>query len=284
MKTNNIRLNNTTILISLLTALIFSVIPHQAFATDRNIFFRYDEPSDYDDPSAYQIMKKASDLIDYKSLSMKISLKTYNPSGGERIREIESSSLSTQDVSKMIVRITAPADQKGVTMLIHDYKNKADDMWIYLPSLRKSRRVVSSEKGSQFMGSEFLNSDMSRPAPDDYSHKIKGSAFIENKECWIIESSAVNESVAKENGCQKKISYISKEYNLCRKVEFYDSNNILQRSQSISEFIKNGPDTYIATYMEVINHKSGRRSTLRITPDTYRAPLNNSSFDPSMLR
>ncbi|MCK9304304.1 MAG: outer membrane lipoprotein-sorting protein [Bacteroidales bacterium] len=237
-----------------------------------------------EDTKAYEIMKKASDLVDYKSISMKISLKTYNPSGGIRVREIESSSLSVPGVSKMIIRISAPPDQKGITMLIHDYPDKSDDMWIYLPSLRKSRRIVSSEKSSQFMGSEFLNSDMSRPRLEDYSHTLKDKTGAGEGEFWIIESVAVNESVVKESDFYKKISYISKDENLCRKTEFYDKNGTLLRNQLITKFIRNGPDKYIAAMMEVTNHKSGRRSTIEITVVKEKEALRENSFDPAMLR
>ena len=236
------------------------------------------------EPAALDILEKAADLVDYRSISMKIVLTTSTPSGSVRIREIDSYSLSYNDVSKMLIRITAPPDQRGVAMLIHDYRDKSDDMWIYLPALRKSRRVVSSEKGSQFLGSEFLNSDMSRPALKDFSHSMKGSSKIDNQECWIIESVALDENIARENGCTKKISYVTKKDTLCRKTEFYDSGSNLQRVQTISKFVKNGTNSYIATSLDVLNNKSGRRSTIEINPITGKAPLENSHFDPLMLR
>ncbi len=235
------------------------------------------------EPSARHILEKAADLVDYQSISMKIVLKTSTPSGSVRVREIDSYSLSGNDVSKMLIRITAPPDQRGVAMLIHDYRNKSDDMWIYLPALRKSRRIVSSEKGSQFMGSEFLNSDMSRPVLKDFSHSVKGTSKIDNQECWIIESVALDANVARENGCNKKISYVTKKDTLCRKTEFYDSGSNLQRVQTISKFVKNGTNSYIATLLDVLNKKTGRRSTIEISPVTENAPLDGISFDPSML-
>ena len=69
-------------------------------------------------------------------------------------------------------------------MLIFDYEDKSDDMWILLPSLRRTRRIVSSEKGKSFMGSEFTNADMSKPDLNDFTFKILGSAEADNNECW----------------------------------------------------------------------------------------------------
>ncbi len=232
---------------------------------------------------ACKIIKKSSDLVDYKSITMKISLKTFAPNGAVRVREMESSTLSTPEVTKMVMRITSPPDQKGVAMLIHDYKEKGDDMWIYLPSLRKSRRVVSSEKASQFMGSEFLNSDMSRPSTDDYRHTLTGSGSINNEVCWIIESIAKDATVAKESGFTKKVSYITKNDNLCRKVEFYDAKGALLRTQLISKFEKSGPGTYIAIEMEVINNRTQRKSLLEIIPEKSTTPPDSKLFDPARL-
>ena len=84
---------------------------------------------------------------------------------------------------------TSPADVRGTAMLIYDYENKDDDMWIYMPAIRKIRRIVSSEKGKNFMGSEFTNADMSKPNMNDFDYRILSSETYsgdERLECFPI--------------------------------------------------------------------------------------------------
>ena len=236
------------------------------------------------DQSAAQIIRKATDLVDLKNTSMKISLKIYNSSGNVRVREINSYSISSQGATKTLIRFTSPPDQKGIAMLIHDYPDKSDDMWIYLPSLRKTRRMVSTEKGSSFMGSEFLNADMSRPDIEDFTYTFKKSSVIEGRDCWVIESLPVNETVARENGCSKKISYISKEDGLCYRTEYFDSKRVLERRQNIKKYKKCSSGRFIADFLESINEKNGRRSTIEISDIVEKVTLGSNYFEPGMLQ
>lgn len=242
-------------LITILVALLLTTIPFTG-----SVVARGQSGSD-----ARAIMKKASDLVDYKDIKMTIKLQTFSLNGGVREREIESSTVSESGVTKMSIKVLSPPDQKGIEMTIHDYDNKSDDMWIYLPSLRKTRRIASNEKSAQFFGSEFLNSDMSRPSLDDYSHKLLREESINGQNSWVIESTPLNDAIVKESGFYKKISYITKSDNLCRKIEYFDSRGGQMRVQEIKQFQKNGATNYIATEMEVLNLRNQRRSTIKIS-------------------
>ena len=75
-------------------------------------------------------------------------------------------------LEKRMIRFIEPADVRGTSMLVVDNKNSADEMWIYLPALKKTRRIVTSEKGKSFMSSEFSNADMASPAVSDFNTDI----------------------------------------------------------------------------------------------------------------
>ena len=132
---------------------------------------------------AREISKKANDAILMNAMEMVSTLKIISAKGEERVRTISTATGKFGEVNKTLIRFIEPAEVRGTTLLIFDYENKDDDMWIYMPALRKTRRIVSSEKGKNFMGSEFTNANMSKPSLDDFDYKLLGEETINNVKC-----------------------------------------------------------------------------------------------------
>ncbi|MDZ7822494.1 MAG: outer membrane lipoprotein-sorting protein [Candidatus Marinimicrobia bacterium] len=154
----------------------------------------------------------------------------------ERVRTTAMASKSYPDnVEKRIIRFLEPADVKGMGMLIVDHEDREDDMWIYLPVSRKSRRIVSSEKSSSFMGSEFSKADMSAPNPDDFRYELLGEEEQQGVPCWKIEIRPVNRDAEDEYGFFRKISWITKETQVAARSEYYDFDNILQKVLTVTD-------------------------------------------------
>jgi outer membrane lipoprotein-sorting protein len=233
--------------------------------------------------TAREISEKAMDVIEYASMEMVSTLKIFDARGSERVRRVTMATRKFGETNKTMIRFISPADIKGTAMLIYDYKNTADDMWIYMPALRKTRRIVSTEKGKNFMGSEFTNADMSKPNMNEYQYKILGTENYEGKLCWKIESACINEAVAGENGFSKKVSYIEKATYLCHKVEYYDSQGTLLKTQFIRQYKKQPDGKYFAYQMEMKNEQNGRRSIMIIDQFQVGSKLPESAFTAAML-
>ncbi|MCK5821802.1 MAG: outer membrane lipoprotein-sorting protein [Bacteroidales bacterium] len=233
--------------------------------------------------NAKEISNKAIDVMRFGSMEMKATLKIQDAKGRERVRQLETYSQVFDDITKTIMKFTSPADVRGTAMLIVDYNDKADDMWIHLPALRKTRRIVSGEKGKNFMGSEFTNADMSLPNMNDFDYEMLGDELFDGHECWKIQSSCKTEDLEDENGYMRKISWIDKENSLCYKVEFYDLEDELFKTQRIKEFQKQSNGKYFAFYMEMHNEQNGRRSILTTESFKLGSDLDEGSFSPNML-
>ncbi len=233
--------------------------------------------------TAREISEKATDVIEYASMEMVSTLKIYDARGSERIRQVTMAMREFGETHKTMIRFISPADVKGTAMLIYDYENAGDDMWIYMPALRKTRRIVSTEKGKNFMGSEFTNADMSKPNMNDYQYTILGTETYEGKQCWKIESSCINETVAGENGYSKKISYIEKGSYLCHKVEYFDSQGALLKTQYIRQYKKQPNGKFFAYQMEMNNEQNGRRSVMVVDKFQLGSNLPESAFTAAML-
>jgi hypothetical protein len=233
--------------------------------------------------TAREISEKATGVIDYEAMELVSTLKIYDAKGSERIRQVTTATKKFGETSKTMIKFISPADVKGTAMLIYDHENTGDDMWIYMPALRKTRRIVSTEKGRNFMGSEFTNADMSKPNMNDFQYKILGSDTYEGKPCWKIESVCSNESVAGENGFSRKVSLIEKGTYLCHKVEFYDLQGKLHKLQYIRQYKKQASGKYFAYEMEMNNVQNGRKSILIIDKFQTGSNLPESAFTAAML-
>jgi hypothetical protein len=232
---------------------------------------------------AREISKKASDAINLDAMEMVSTLKIISAKGEERVRTISTATRKFGEVSKMMMKFIEPADVRGTTLLVFDNENKDDDMWIYMPALRKTRRIVSSEKGKNFMGSEFTNADMSKPNSDEFNYKMLGEETIDEKPCWKIESTCKTETLEEQYGFSKRLTYIDKTNSLTYKIEYYDLNNELVRVENLKEYKKQSNGSYFAFYMEMKNVQNNRRSIMTIDKFQVGSLLPEAQFSPAMI-
>jgi outer membrane lipoprotein-sorting protein len=212
-------------------------------------------------PDPARIMGKTRDLSITGSMTANIELTITEKNGGVRERSLSIASKSyVNGDEKRLIKFLEPSDVRGTAMLIFDNKDTPDEMWIYLPALKKTRRIVTTEKGKSFMSSEFSNSDMSSPTISDFSyHHISGSG---NDDQWIIESVPGTEKAADEYGYSKKVSYINAQNYRIEKMEFYNFDNKLYKIIEIKKVLPLDGDRYLVSDMSVENILNGRKSEI----------------------
>lgn len=233
--------------------------------------------------TAQEISKKSMDAIEVGSMEMISTIHIRDAKGNDRMRQITTASKTFGNITKMLIKFIAPADVKGTAILVYDYENQNDNMWIYMPALRKVRRIVSSEKGKSFMGSEFTNADMSNPTMSDFEYTTLGNETYEGKNCWKIESKCKTEAIQNENGFSKRISFIDKTNYVCYKVEYYDFSGKLHRIQTIDNYKKQQNGKYFAYKMTMENVQTKRKSEMVIDKFQIGSQLPESAFAPAAL-
>jgi hypothetical protein len=246
--------------------ILASVIPLSLFAQD-----------------ARKIAEKAANSIEFESMEMTSILKIYDNRGNVRERKVAAATKTFEEVTKTLIKFISPPDVRGTSMLIYDYEDKPDDMWIYLPALRRIRRIVSSEKGRSFMGSEFTNADMSKPNLNDFTYNMQGTVTINDKICWKIESVCKDINVENENGFSKKMAYIEKSNYLTHKVEYYDFDGELHKIMTIGNYQKQSNGKYFAYHMNIENLQNKRKSEMLVEQFQLHSALNEDSFSTSNL-
>jgi outer membrane lipoprotein-sorting protein len=223
------------------------------------------------------IMNASRDLTLTGSLSATLTLNITEKNGSARVRKISMLSKSFPDGGeKRMIKFLEPADVRGTAMLIYDNKNSADEMWIYLPALKKTRRIVSTDKGKSFMSSEFSNADMSSPTQSDFINRHMENSGKDN--LWVIESKPVNEDKADEYGYSRKISYLSADKNEIRKMEFYNFDDKLYKVIEIKAIQPGENGKYIIKDMVARNLLNGRSSEIKFENISMNAVIDDESF------
>ena len=241
-------------------------------------------PAAAQQPGAVEIMNLSRELSMASSLSATLRLTITEKSGSERNRTISMTTKSFADgLEKRLVRFMEPADVRGTAMLIVDNRNSADEMWIYLPALKKTRRIVSSEKGKSFMSSEFTNADMSRPNLDDFTYTLLGEETINGKICWKVEALTKSREMESEYGFKRRVSYIEKSTYLIQKSELYDRTDKLNKVMTLGDYRKQSNGLYFSYQMEMKNVQSNRRSEMKVKSFQLGSKLNENSFAVSSL-
>jgi len=228
-------------------------------------------------PDAWQIMAKSRDMSITGSLSANINLTITEKGGSTRNRTISMTTKSyPEGLEKRFIKFIEPADVRGTAMLVVDNANTADDMWIYLPALKKTRRIVTSEKGKSFMSSEFSNADMTSPSLSDFTHRHADNSGKDTQ--WIIESVPVNEDKADEYGYSKKISYISIDKTQVQKMEFYNFDNELFKVIEIKSILPLGNGKYLVKNMVANNLATNRKSEILFSSISEGVKVDDSFF------
>ena len=207
--------------------------------------------------------------------------------GRERVRELASVSKLYDDgaTEKRVIRFLAPADVKGTGLLTFDYEDRDDDMWLFMPALRKTRRIVSSEKAKNFMGSEFTYADMTPPVLEEFTYALLGEEEQGGIACWEIEMIPVNEDIADENGFSKRVVCIGKHDFVLRHALYYDLDGELQKELEVLEIqeVDITLHRFRPTHMVMTNHQNDRKSVLVVGKIVFSPDVKDEFFTTRYL-
>ena len=216
--------------------------------------------------TGFEIADKAQKAMKVAGVEGVTTMTIMDGRGNERVRKIAQIAkvYDHGETEKRMIRFLAPADVKGTGLLTYDYEDKDDDIWLYMPALRKTRRIVSSDKAKNFMGSEFSYADMTPPSLEDFSFNLTAEEEVNGVMCYVIEWIPNDEEIAEENGFSKRISCIGKDDFVIRKSVYYDVDGELHKELTVGEIKLLDPENkrYRAISMTMENLQNGRKSVI----------------------
>lgn len=244
--------------------------------------------SGQDTLTAYEIVDRGQKAIRVEGVQGVSIMRIIDKKGRERVRKIKQVTklFDNGETEKRLIRFMEPADVKGTGLLTYDYASKDDDLWLYMPALRKVRRIVSSEKAKSFLGSEFTYSDMTPPSLDDFDFQLLGEENTDGTLCHKIEWKPKDEEIAEENGFSRRITLIGKDDFVVRKSIYYDLDGELLKELVVHEVkeLDTVNHKFRAMNLEMINHQNGRRSMLVNESIEFNPDVDDTYFTTRYLK
>jgi hypothetical protein len=234
--------------------------------------------------SGRDIMQKVKDRPDGDSRQSEMTMTLINKRGRVRERKVLSYSIDVgidKKDKKSMMFFQYPGDVKGTSFLTWDYDElgKDDDKWLYLPAMKKTRRISgSSAKKNYFMGTDFTYDDMGSRNIDEDIHRLVKEERIGSFMCWVIESVSKD----KRDIYKKKISWIREDCLVPIKVQYYDKLDKLHRELKMSEIMKIS-GFWTIHKMEMVNVQNNHKTVLSLKNVKYNTNLEPNVFTVSRM-
>ena len=225
-------------------------------------------------------MLEASDegFGDFKS-SITMTLKDRH--GNTSVREMRSSTLEgTDDGDKTLIIFDTPRDVKGSAVLTWTHKTKSDDQWLYLPALKRVKRIASRNKSGPFMGSEFAYEDLASQEIEKYHYKFLRDDKLNGQDCFVIERDPVD----KYSGYSTLETWIRKDRLTVEKVVFRDRKKSLLKTLTMEGYQQYKDKHWRADVFKMINHQKGKETTLDWQDYRFKNGLKDRDFQQTALK
>lgn len=236
------------------------------------------------DLSPREIMEKNEIQMTTRDEQSDFTMKLINKRGKERKRQvILFSKTDEQDNDKTLIRFQSPANVKGVGLLSVEDGDR-EDQWLYLPALKRVRRISSSEKTDSFMGSDFSYEDIEQNDLNDYEYTILREEVVDGVECFVIQSKPGNNQVMEKTAYSKTEAWVRQDHFVIVKVNFYDKKGELIKVMTSKDFRRVSNSNNLRPYfIEMENMKTGHRTVLQYEKRRLNKGVDDKFFTQRYL-
>ena len=228
--------------------------------------------------TSFEVAKKSEDVMSgFKDSTSKMQMTLVNAAGQKKIRTMKMKVLEGEDEDKSLMEFITPADVKGTKFLSYEHVNKDDDQWLYLPALKRVKRIASKNKSGAFMGSEFSYEDLSAFNVKKYSY--------EEGEATPLASlyTIVSKPISKSSGYTKLISFINASTFLVQKIEYYDRKKELLKV-AVFEDYQNFGDVVRIGKITMSNVQNDKTTILVWSDQKVKTGLRSKDFHKRYLK
>lgn len=221
-----------------------------------------------------QVMEKVYNNPSGDDTQGSLTMTLTNNRGEQRVRTLKQFIKDDGKMEKKIMFFVAPADVKNTSFMNWSYTDgRSDDQWIYLPALKRTKRISSDGKSDNFMGSDFTYDDLGDRHPNQDNHKLLREEKVDGKDCYVVESTPKEDDYM----YSKTITWVMKDNYLGLKREFYDDREKLLKVLTIKKYDKvDGFWTILETEMH--NVQKDHRTNMKFTDVQKNKGISNSKF------
>ena len=204
-----------------------------------------------------------------------------NKQGRESRRQLRIKVLEVaDDGNKSLFVFDEPRGVKGTALLIHSHREGPDDQWLYLPALKRVKRISSSNRSGSFMGSEFSYEDLGTPEVEKYKYRHLKDEACGELECSVVE----NVPVEKGSGYTRQVVWRDKDELRIWKIEYFDRKNAHLKTLTLGKYRRYLDRYWRASEMTMENHLTGKSTIMSWSDFAFRAKLSDRDFSQSSLK
>jgi hypothetical protein len=180
---------------------------------------------------------------------------------------------------KSLALFHEPRDVAGTAFLSHTYVGRPNDQWLYLPSLRRVRRIAPANQTGAFVGSEFTYEDLLSEDADRFDHRWLRDEPCNAALCYVVERRPRDP----HSGYSKLLVWVDQAEYRPMKVEYFDRRERFEKTLTLAAYQRYLDRFWRAHELTMDNHLTGKRSVLEAEPFRFRTGLTHDAFDPGVL-
>ena len=239
------------------------------------------------DDRAVQAMEKNFSISKVLGATQDVSMELVNNQGQKRVRSTFSATKlqSNGTDSVRVVKFLSPSDVRGTATLLVEHSSTDDDIWIYLPALKKVRRLVASNKKDSFVGTDFSYGDIIGYKVADWQHRVVKEDTLDGAACLVIESIPKTPELKSNTGYSKRQSWIRKDNSVALKVEIWDTADKPLKTLLYSDVrqVDATRQKWQPMVMEARNSQTGHKTTIRFSNYKLESSIGEDMFTTRYL-
>jgi hypothetical protein len=187
--------------------------------------------------------------------------------------------LGSHGSSKAVLRFTAPAEVRGVALLILNHPERSSDQWMWTPALQRERRIALQDRRTRFFGTDFSFEDLEERDVDQYDYRMEGEEVREGVACWRIEARPRESKISQY---ERTLLWVRKDHYVYWRIENYTRGSLARRVTYAD--LENVQGIWTARTIEMADLRQGSRTILRLEKLAYNLPMKDDAFTLQALR
>ena len=229
--------------------------------------------------NARQIVEEAQKRTDASSQRYEGLLQVFDAKGKISDKRWTFERLGSHGRSKSVLRFTAPAEVKGVALLVVNHPDRASDQWMWTPAIERDRRIALQDRSTRFFGTDFSFEDLEERDVDQYDYTLAGDDTVDAAACWKIQSTPRE---TKSSQYTQSIVWVRKDNYALARIENYNKDQVVRRLNYSD--IRNVQGIWTARQLEMTDVKRGSRTRLTLDKLEYNVPLKDEDFTLQAIR
>jgi hypothetical protein len=181
--------------------------------------------------------------------------------------------------SKAVIRFLAPAEVRGVALLIVNHPDRASDQWMWTPAINRERRIALQDRSTRFFGTDFSFEDLEERDANQFEFKLLGEEPIDGAACWKLQSTPRQSKVSQYN---HSYIWVRKDNYVFAQIENYSNEQLVRRAHYSD--IRNDQGIWTAHEIDMHDLKRSSHTILTIEKLQYNLPMKDDAFTLEALR